>query len=154
MEIVLQMKKTSHFHSSIQTSFNLSIHLLIHPPTSPRCFTLNISPFSMGAGAFHYIHTNMHIQYVHTHTHTHTHTQTLKYGGFIRSKPQEGRWRIRDKPAAWSRACSPVRASCRGSSTPGELVLPGTSRPAALMLWLQRLSEKQWKLERSYRRFH
>ena len=76
MKIVLQMKKTSRFHSSIQTSFNLSIHLLIHPPTSPRCFTLNISP-PRWVQVLSITSTQTCTYSTCTHTHTHTHTHKL-----------------------------------------------------------------------------
>lgn len=80
-----------------------------------------------------------------THTNrTSAHTN-FEVRGFIRSKPQEGRWWIRDKLAARSPACSLVCVSREGSLTPGEPVLPVTSRLVALMIRLRR-SEKHWKL--------
>lgn len=61
-------------------------------------------------------------------TSAHTNFEVL---GFIRSKPQEGRWRIRDKQAAWSRSCSLVCVSCHGRL----LVSWSCHLPAGLLLW-------------------
>lgn len=115
--------------SSIRPFFNLSIHLLIHPSMSSQCFTLNISlPQWVQVLSI----TSTHSCTYSTCTYTNFEVQD-----FISSKPQEGRWWIRDKLTAWSHACSLVCVSCYGSLTPGELVLPVTSRLVALMLWLQ-----------------
>lgn len=100
----------------------------LHPSTRiPSAFHTKFAPSLTRAGAFYYIDVHIHAQKVCALT------QTLKWKGSIRSKPQEGRWWIRDKLAAWSPACSLVHASCHGSSTPGEPESPLTSGPWPLM---------------------
>lgn len=55
---------------SIHPFSNLFTHLFIHPSTSPRFFTLNISPPRwVQVLSITSTHTHMHVQYVHTHTH-------------------------------------------------------------------------------------
>lgn len=134
---------------SIHPFCNLFTHLFIHPSTSPRFFTLNISPPR-------WVQV-LSITSTHTHACTvcaHTHTQTLKYRASSdpnRRKGDGGSEISEQRGAEHVRLCAP----CYGSSTPGELVLPVTSRLVALMLWLQCLwlagvkKKKRWKLQSS-----
>lgn len=120
--ILLTGTKTTCFHSFI----HLSIKPFIHPSTSPHFFTRNSSP-PQWVQVLSITHTQIHIQYGFKHT-------NFEVQDFIRSKPQEGRWRIRDKRAAWSRACV--------SSSMGDSWWVGVAccqQALALMLWLQRL---------------
>lgn len=113
----------TYFHSFLhpfQKSFHQSSHSSIRVSS---LFHTKYFPTSMSAGAFHYIHT-----YGAYSTSAHTNFEVL---GFIRSKPQEGRWRIRDKQAAWSRSCSLVCVSCHGRL----LVSWSCHLPAGWLLW-------------------
>lgn len=96
------------------------IHSFIHVSS---LFHTKYFPGSLKAGAFHYVHAYSSCAHA-----------NFEVQGFIRSKPQEGRWRIRDKPAARNPACSLVCAS----RAPGER---GTSGLVALMIGLS-----GWKL--------
>lgn len=130
MKVVLQIN-TWHISirsSTLSKSFHQSSHSSIRVSS---LFHTKYFPASTSAGAFHYIHTYT------AHT-VRAHTQTLKCSASSdpnHRKGDGGSEISEQRGAVHVHLCVCVLQW----ETPGESVLPFTSRLVALMLWLQRL---------------